>query len=115
MSLSNDIIIASHEISTKIDNTKPIKDRLRDAFKLAKEHWLVTTEENRFRAGVGGVLINCTSEEKHNIEEELLDLRQFNSALETSSLGVPIDFISFLGQKDRSNFYGLMAIWNEVK
>lgn len=114
MSIPNHIIIAINEITIQIDHSKPAIEKIRESMILAKKHWIVTNHEEQFKAAIGAVLLSATPEEKQVIEAEMEDMNQFGSALHASSLGVPVDFISFLGQKDRSKFYGLMGIWKGI-
>lgn len=85
-----------------------VEDRLRAAYATTRHHWLVTDEDTRMRAGVGGVLLTCSPEEKARIEAELRALRSFAAA----ASGIPVDFGALIDEEAPAPI-GLMRIWRE--
>lgn len=110
MSVSNSMIIAMSEIEGKIDAKAPIKERLKQAMKLAMNHWLVVDEDTQFRCALGAVAASASPEERLKITEELALLKGISAAAN----GLPIDFQE-LWDRAPENPYGLQVLWMEVK
>jgi hypothetical protein len=104
------MLIAIDEIEAKLDKKASIEDRLKQAMKLALNHWLITDEDQQFRCAVGAVLLTASEEEKAVINEELKFLRTLGSAID----GVPVNSEAMLmGMSKKS--YGLISLWRAVK
>lgn len=107
MAINNSILVAVTELKQSVDADKPITERLKAAMAQARQHWLVTNEDDQFRAAIGAVLLSATDDEKARIESELKALR----ALSAATAGVPINFAALDTQKDP---IGLLKIWKET-
>lgn len=112
--MSNVLMIAVAEARMAVeravaaDPTLDLEGRLRAAFAVTRNHWMVTNEDERFRTGVGGVLVTATDAgEKARIEAELASLRALSAAMS----GVPVDFGAVLSDKPEP--IGMLAIWRE--
>ena len=88
-----------------------LEDRLRAAFAVTRNHWMVVNDDERFRSGIGGVLtaINTTEDEKARIESELASLKALSAAM----TGVPVDFEA-VSAGDRPEPIGMAGIWRET-
>lgn len=112
--ISNTVMIAITEAKSHVqqamakDPNLDIEGRLRVAFGVTRDHWATTGEENRFRAGVGGVILASSPEEQERINAELHNLQMVGAAV----AGIPVDF-SALGVDEEP--IGLLRIWREVK
>jgi hypothetical protein len=111
MSISNSMKIAISEITDQLDKSATIENRLKQAMKLALNHWLITNEDEQFRSAVGAVLLTASEEEKTLITREMVFLRNLSAAI----TGVSVDFETlFEGIKDQK-VIGLVPLWKEVK
>ena len=84
-----------------------LEDRLRAVMKVGREHWMITDEDERFRASVGAALMSATDEEQEQIKTELHALRDFSALCS----GIPIDVSRIVVPE---NPVGLLALWKEV-
>ena len=104
------MLIAIHETASKLDKSTPLIDRLKDAMKLMKNHWLIYIEDEQFRCAVGAALKDATPEECEKIEAEMVLL----NAVSASFTGVPVDFQKVLEQQKPEPLQ-LMKLWKEIK
>ena len=103
MSFSNSQLIIFTELKDRIDQKKPLVEKIRDAFKLVKsdENWLVTDDNEALQIGLALALQESAPEEKELIRRELRALSQI-------SIGMIPDDIP-------ENPIGLLAIWREIE
>jgi hypothetical protein len=94
------------EANLSVDDT--LEERCRKAMKIGQNHWMITDEDERFRASVGAVILASNDEERERISSELAGLRMLSAAIS----GVPVDFDQLPTQE---NPVGLMKIWRELK
>lgn len=85
-----------------------LEDRLRRAMENGKDQWLITDEDERFRASVGAVLLSATEDEKERLGAELRALRDFSALMR----GLPIDVTRI---ETPENPVGLMKLWGDAK
>lgn len=105
------MLIAIEEIKAQLNKDVPIVERIKQAMRLALNHWLVTDEVEQFNCAIGAVLLTATEEEGKPIREEMRFLKGLCAAAE----GVPVDFASLVGAAEPENWYGLIKLWKEVK
>lgn len=108
MGIPNSMMLAIQEIESTLDKEAPIKERLTQAMKLSRNHWLIVDEDQQFRCAVGAVIITASQDERLIIEYEMDVLR----ALSAGASGVPIDFEA-LAQGAPETTYGLRGLWIE--
>lgn len=101
--------IAISDIKGKISKDKSIKERLKQAMRIAMDHWLVTAEQEQFRCAVGAVMLTALEEEKAILSEEMRSL----NALSAATQGVPVNFDALEGNPKK--WYHLMPLWKEIK
>jgi len=109
--IPNHMKIAIIEIKDKLSENAPIEERLKNAMRLALNHWLVIREEEQFRCAVGAVLLTTSDEEKRIILNEM----QLIKGLSSAHTGVPVNFELLLDQANVKKVYGLIKIWKEIK
>lgn len=113
--LSNVTMIAITEAkiavlkAVELDPELSIEDRLREAFRVTRNHWMATKEDDRFRAGVGGVLLTATEAEQERINHELKALQMVGAMID----GIPVDFEATFAEVERARPIGLLRIWRE--
>lgn len=96
--------VIAAEANIKLDES--LAERLRAAMKVGREHWMITDEDERFRASVGAVLLSATEDEREQISTELGVLRDFSALCS----GVPVD----VGRIQMpENPIGLLGLWRE--
>jgi len=109
VSISNTMLIAITEASDRVKRdgaSLPLEDRLRLSFSVTRHHWLVTNEDERFKAGVGGVLLSASPDEQTRLAAEMRVLGTLSAAM----TGVPIAAGALeTGQEP----VGLLRIWKE--
>ena len=94
-----------------------LENKLKASMKaVIKEDWLGANEDEQFRAGVLGVLLDVgvDSEDGRLIARSLEAVTKFSAALEAMQAGLRVDFASALpiaGDK----VVPLLALWHEVK
>ena len=111
MTLSNSLQIAILEIKHKVaalPAETTLEDKLTAAMRDARHHWMVTNEDEQFRAAVGAVMLNSDDDTRRRIEKEMLALRTLGTAMD----GVPVDFSSVEVPEDP---IGLLALWKDTK
>lgn len=103
--------IAISEIEGKLTKNTSIKERLKQAMRLAMDHWLVTAEQEQFRCAVGAVMLTTSEEERMLLSEEMRSL----SAISAATQGIPVDFEAALAGNHPEKWYHLMPLWKELK
>jgi len=111
MSISNSMKIAISEIADQLDKSVTIENRLKQAMKLALNHWLGGNEDEQFRSAVGAVLLTASEEEKTLISREMAFLRSLSAAV----TGVPVDWETLLPGEQDQKVIDLLRLWKEVK
>jgi hypothetical protein len=114
------IVIAESKAAIKPSDLS-IEDRFRSAAKVAKSHWLVTDESDRFKGAVGAVMesFGSDSPEFERIRIEVESIAKLNAFLNAAQAGVGVASVGAL--EDALNTpadfepIGLMAIWREVE
>lgn len=104
------IILAAQIIASEAGITAEgtLEDRLRSAMTKGKDQWMITDDDERFRASVGAVLISATEDERQRLTEELRALQSFGALVN----GMPIDITRI---EVPENPVGLLNLWREVK
>ncbi len=106
--MNNCVLIGITEIKQSMDNAASIEDRFKSAIKQAKNHWLVTNEDDQLKMAIGAVLVTATEDEKERINKELDTIRTMNAAIG----GVPIDLESLDMNYEP---IGILKLWGEIK
>lgn len=113
--VSNIVMIAITEArdavqrAVAVDPELSIEDRLREAFRVTRNHWIATKEDDRFKAGVGGVILAATEEERERINHELRALQMVGAMIE----GIPVNFEAAYAEAEQARPIGLLRIWRE--
>lgn len=108
--ISNSIVLAMEEAKQRLEGKtfSTLEERCKEAMRVTVRHWLITDEDERFRAAIGAVLLTCSPEEKTRIEEELQVWKMLAAALQ----GVPVDLSDM---RCPENPIALSKLWYEVK
>lgn len=101
--------IAVTQAESAAKGKESLVDRLKAAMRATKDHWLLTDEDGRFRAAIGGVLLISDEETQERIKKELLILRTLSAAIE----GIPVNMGAL--QLEPGDAIGLMKLWKEIK
>lgn len=79
------------------------------AMKETYNHWLLTDDDERFKAAVAGAIMACDNEnDREHLKDEMKSLNSLSALL----TGVPVDFSKV---KTPKNPIGLMNLWLEIK
>jgi len=109
------MMIAITECLGTISEVQGIEDRLKAAMKIAKQHWLVTAEDERFKSAVGAVMQSYGhgSPEWTQLETELKALAQLSTMLNAARQGMAIVPDSIELPPEGFKPIGLMKLWRE--
>ena len=90
-----------------------LEERLKKAMFVAKDHWMVTNDDMRFRGAVVAAYVDplTTEEEKERITFTLDQLR----TLGAMTSGVPVDLDRAFANPDKIQVVPLIKLWHEVK
>jgi hypothetical protein len=93
-----------------------IRERLQAAMAATVDHWLVTSDEERFRAAVGGVLLTYDqgSEEFARLQSEVQAIARMSAALTAAAAGVPVDWSSVTEGLEHEPF-NIVLMWRQTK
>lgn len=81
-----------------------------------RENWMATTDDELFRAGVGGALIGLKAgPDYERVRRSMEALRRMSAALSAAQAGVSVDFGSVLPDEDEEQPLPLLPWFREVK
>ena len=111
----------------QIDAATTTEDRLRVAFRIAKNHWMVREEVARFKSGIGAVMLYYLQAERREsfaaeferLKRSVEQLARVNTALNAAAAGVHLDLPATLEDITRENegqlpILPLRNLWIEV-
>ena len=107
--MDNVLLIAMTEAHGAADEADTLEAKVRAAMLCTKDHWLITNEDGRFRAAVGGAMLSADEDDKRRLEAEMRVLNALSSAMGGGgSLDLAVMDIP-------ENPIGLMKMWKEIK
>lgn len=114
--LPADMVIAMNEVKHAVTVLDGIENRLREAMKLTRNHWMCTDEDKRFRAAIGGVMLSygIDSPEFKRLEKEFSSLHRLNIAINAAIQGIPVDFGEMVDDMKDVKQVGIMKLWKEL-
>jgi hypothetical protein len=82
-----------------------------------RENWMATRDEELFRAGVGGALIDVglDSEDGQRLERSILALKKFSAMLTAAQAGLSVNIESVLPGEGEEQPLPLMGWWHQVR
>jgi len=111
------IQIAMAEAKSDVEKAEGgLLEKLKAAMKATHDHWMVTNEDEQFRAAIGAVMVfyGQGSEEFKRLEWEMGNLNRFSAALSASQVGVSVDFGSILDEQEYEPI-GLLKLWRDLR
>jgi len=102
------LAIGAAECKGAAERETTLEGRLTAAFRVAKDLWMTTDENEQFQSAVAAVHMLSSDEDKQRIESEMLQLRTLSALLS----GVPVDLDAI---KKSENPIGLMKLWKAIK
>src|SRR4051794_9202399 len=108
MNISASMSIAIAEAKIAPEQEPDLDSQLRAAMKATHDHWLITNEEERFKAAVGAVIVISDQATRVRIAQEIRILGSVSAAI----TGVPVDFSALLD--DNFEPIGLLRMWKEL-
>lgn len=118
--LPNHMILAISEINSTIPKVE-LRDRLIHAMNQARQHWLITDEQEQFRCAAGAVMLSYPPEsvEFKRLESEMRNLYRLSVILQATQVGLEIDLENFIDsfQKEINEHepIGLLSLWRELR
>ena len=87
-------------------------ERCEAAMREARDFWLTTDEDVRFRGAVGGLLLAYRDDPEitKRLEDEMASLKAMSAMLS----GVPVDLERAVGRAEESEPLGLLKRWREL-
>ncbi len=89
-----------------LKSAETVEEKLRVAFKGARDHWMFTDENDQLMGGIGAAMFSMTKEDKERVTEELRVFQSLNAAIS----GVPVDFSAI---EIMANPIGIRKLWLE--
>lgn len=92
-----------------------IKNKVKASMRaVIRENWMATRDEELFRAGLGGALLDLgtESEDGKRLHSSIQAMRRFSAFLEAAQAGLSVDVESI---KAEGEMLPLMKWWHEVK
>ena len=113
--ISVSVSIAIQEIKHHIPEEGDLISKLMFAMSEARNHWMVTNDDEQFRSAVGAVMLHYGegSEEFKRLEWEMGNLNRFSAALVAAQQGVMVDFGSVLDSDQEYEPVGLLKLWRK--
>jgi len=102
------LLIAITEAKEAAKNETTLEGRLRVAMNTAKDFWMSTDDDLRFRAAIGAAMLLSDEPDKELITQELKQIRTLSAILN----GVPVDLDAI---KPLENAIGLIKMWGDIK
>lgn len=104
--ISNGLRIAIADAQTAVKAGDSLEDRLRAAMGRTHGHWLITDEDEQFRAAIGAVMLDASEDERERLEAEIHKLKTLSALVS----GVPVD-MDRVNSADDPEPVGLMKLW----
>lgn len=102
--------IVAIEAKSACEGEPDLVERIKKAMRAAKNHWVVTQEEEQFRGALGGAMLASDDTDQERIKASLLPLQALAAAIQ----GVPVDFERVLSD-DPDKLIPLRKLWDEVQ
>lgn len=89
-----------------------LMDRIRKAMNATRNHWMITNENEQFRAAVAAAIMESVGEERERLERSAKSLNQLGAMLQALQAGVPVDIDAM--EKPADDTIPLTKMWNEA-
>jgi hypothetical protein len=108
--MANPTAIASSEIASSLKSKKfkTLTDHLNAAMKLAKNHWLIAEDNERFKAAIGAVMTTCSDEDRQRLKTEMKVIETMSLAI----MGIGVDLSQAVPEGFKA--IGLVKMWQEA-
>jgi hypothetical protein len=109
-----------NECEEKLQAAVTIEDKLRQVFRVAKDHWMIPDDENRFKSALGAMLMHLKGGDDYDrLSRSITALGKLSATLHALKVGLPIDIEQVLEQQRADNpnddLIPLNKIWHEVR
>ena len=88
------------EAKEELEKCKTVEDKVRAAFKVAKDHWMFTDENIQMNAGLYAAALHCSEEEINRLKREMDFIRSLSagmSGVDVNMPDYPEDAVDILG------------------
>jgi hypothetical protein len=116
--MSVQMTIAMSEAHTASTHTQgSLEDKLRASMHKTVDHWMCSIEDERFRAAVGGVMLDCGegSEGWQRLADEMAGISKVSAMINAAQAGLVVDLESSDITAPLHEPLGLLKLWNEAK
>lgn len=101
------LMIAIIEAKSAAKDERTLEKKLKASMNVTKNHWMLTNEDDRFRAAIGAVLLLSNEVDKERIVKEMEQLKILSLIMS----GASVDFMKF---EKLENPIGLMKMWGDI-
>jgi hypothetical protein len=108
MGVDNCLLVLVTEATLEASDKPTFDAKIDAAMRCAKNHWLVTNKDDRFRGAIAAIYELADEPTKARIMAEVDDMRNLSALIS----GIPIDVSQI---KPSKNPLGLLRRWNEIK
>lgn len=110
--MADELSVAVAIIRRVCEGEPDLIERIRKAMAEAKDYWMSTNDDLRFRAAVGAALVETKDEgEKDRIVRSVQALRDLSAMIS----GVPVDFERVAERMSEFEPLPLVKMWHEAK
>ena len=112
--MDNTILIALAEAKSELSLENDLLQNIKDSMSACKNHWLVTDDDDQFRASVGAVMAfyGEGSDEYKRLKQEMKTLTQFSAMMTAQQAGLNVGFD---GIDVMENPIGLLKLWKALE
>lgn len=115
--MNNIVLIAMTEAKMSVKATEGgLIEKLKASMRAVSNHWMVTNKDEQFQAAIGAVMefYGAESKEFRHIEWEIGNIKRINSALNSASNGIQLDWETVIEESDEFEAVGLISMWQEI-
>lgn len=109
------ITIAAQEGRAACKGEPNLDQRVIKAMRACRNHWMVTDEEQQFRAALVAAILESEGEERSRIERSAKALNRIGAMLQALQAGVPVDLAAMADEKQDDDLLPLRKMWDESK
>ncbi len=108
------------ECREKFSAATTTEDKLREAFKVAHNHWMITGQDDQFKGAIGAVMMHLASGPEYDrLAESVTQLGKASALIHALQQGVPVDLAAMLQEQEdnpmKDQIIPLSKLWNEVR
>lgn len=108
------VMIAAAEARGQCKDEPDVIERVKKAMKACRNHWMVTDENEQFRAAVAAAMLESDPVERERIERSAQALNKVGAMLKALQAGVPVDIEAMAAEKQDEDIIPLNKLWHDT-